>query len=74
MRTIKSNKDLPNKAAFMRQARCIEITTVMREYFNTYDITQCLKLLKLIKADIKICDYLDRGSKNIEKQNFKTLN
>lgn len=61
------SKDVPNKATFMRQARCLEISTVIREYFNTYDITQCLKLLKIIKADIKICDYLDRSSKSLEK-------
>lgn len=42
-----------DREMFLRHARCIEITTVLAKYFRDYDITNCIKLLQLIKADIK---------------------
>ena len=42
-----------DREMFLRHARCNEITTVLNKYFKDYDITSCMKLLQLIKADIK---------------------
>lgn len=53
-------KHLEDKAMFFNHARSQEITLVLNNYFKTYDIQPCLKLLKLIKADLKVCEMIDR--------------
>ena len=52
-------KDVEDKAMFFNHARCLEIMSVLNNYFKTFDIQPCLKLLKLIKADVKVCEYLE---------------
>lgn len=47
------SKKVNNKQMFLRHARCNEITNILNNYFKTYDLTNCLKLLKVIKTDIK---------------------
>lgn len=47
------SEDVEDKEMFLRHARCGEITTVLNKYFKDYDITNCIKLMQLIKADIK---------------------
>lgn len=47
------SKKLVEKQKFLKQARAQEITLVLDNYFKTYNITNALKLLRLIKADIK---------------------
>lgn len=47
------SKKVNNKQMFLRHVRCDEITKVLSNYFSTYDLTSCIKLLKLIKADLK---------------------
>ena len=47
------SKKVENKQMFLRHARCNEITKILNNYFVTYDLTNCLKLLKIIKADLK---------------------
>lgn len=47
-----------NYQMFLRHARAQEITTVLNNYYKTYDITNCLKLLKLIKIDLKCLEYI----------------
>ena len=37
---------------FLRHARAEEISKVLTIYFQNYDLTNCIKLLHLIKADI----------------------
>lgn len=46
-------KNVSNRQLFLRHSRAEEITLVLSNYFKTYDITNCIKLLKLIKCDIK---------------------
>lgn len=46
-------RNVENKQLFLRHARAEEIALVLSNYFKTYDITNCIKLLKLIKCDIK---------------------
>jgi hypothetical protein len=53
-------KNLEDKAMFFKHARSDEITKVINNYFKTFDIQPCLKLMQLIKADLKICEFLDK--------------
>lgn len=47
------SKQVNNKQMFLKHARCNEITFVLNNYFKTYDLTNCLRLLRMIKADLK---------------------
>lgn len=47
------SKQLENKQMFLKHARSSEITAVLNNYFKTYDLTNCLKLLRIIKVDLK---------------------
>lgn len=47
------SKHLENKQMFFRHARASEITAVLNNYYKTYDITNCIKLLRIIKTDLK---------------------
>lgn len=47
------SKNVDNRQMFLRHARFQEISKVLNIYANTYDITNCIKLLHLIKADLK---------------------
>ena len=51
-------KNVEDKAMFYKHARSQEVTLVLNNYFKTYDIQPCLRLLKLIKADLKVCEML----------------
>ena len=53
------SKNVDDKPMFFSHARSNEITLVLNNYFKTYDIQPCLKLLKLIKADLKVCELID---------------
>lgn len=52
-------KNVDDKAMFFNHARCVEILSVLNTYYKTFDIQPCLKLLKLIKADLKVCEYIN---------------
>lgn len=43
---------LDDKQLFYKHSRAEEITKVLTLYYQNYDLTNCLKLLRLIKADI----------------------
>ena len=47
------SKNVENKQMFLRHARAEDITKILNIYFNTYDLTNCIKLLRIIKADLK---------------------
>lgn len=42
-----------DRQMFLRHSRCNEITLVLNNYFKTYDLTNCIKLIRIIKADLK---------------------
>ncbi len=44
---------LENRQMFIKHSRLNEITKVLNIYANTYDLTNCIKLLRVIKADLK---------------------
>ena len=46
-------KKLDDNKMFLKHSRADEITTVLNNYYNTYDLIPCLKMLKLIKSDLK---------------------
>ena len=46
------SKKVEDRQLFYKHSRSEEITKVLNIYFQTYDLTNCLRLLKLIKADI----------------------
>lgn len=48
-----SEKDVIDREMFLRHARVSEISKVLFNYYQTYDLKPCIKLLKLFKADIK---------------------
>ena len=47
------SKNAENKQLFLRHSRANEVTKVLSYYFKDYDLTNCIKLIRLIKADIK---------------------
>lgn len=49
-------KNVDNMIMFYQHSRAEEITKVLNNYFKTFDLTNCIKLMKIIKADIKVCE------------------
>lgn len=47
------SKQVEDKVMFFRHIRANEITKVLTLYFTDYNIENCVKLLRLIKADLK---------------------
>ena len=47
-----SNK-VNDKQLFLKHSRADEISKVLTKYFIDYDLTTCIKLFRLIKADLK---------------------
>lgn len=45
-----------DKSMFLKHVRATEITQVLDIYFKTFNINPALKLLNLIKADIKVLE------------------
>lgn len=54
------SKKVENKQMFLRHARCNEITAVLNNYFKTYDLTNCIKMLRVIKADLKALESITK--------------
>ena len=51
------SRNVENRVMFLRSSRAPQISLVLNNYFKTYDITTAQKLLKIIKADLKVCEY-----------------
>lgn len=49
-----------DKELFLKHSRAEEISRVLNNYFKTYDLTLCITLLKLIKADLKALESLNK--------------
>lgn len=52
------NKKLVNNTTFLKEARAEEITRVLNEYFKEEKLDDCLSLLKLVKTDLLVLEYL----------------
>ena len=55
--TLFGNK-LANPTTFFREIRAEEITRVLNTYFKTGDATECIAMLRIIKADLLVLEYL----------------
>lgn len=47
------SKDAEDRQMFLRHSRADEITKVLSGYFRDFDLTRCIKLIQLMKIDIK---------------------
>lgn len=47
------SKKLEDKEMFLRHARVADITRVLTSYFRDFDLSYCIKLMQILKADIK---------------------
>lgn len=54
------SKSLEDKQLFYSHTRADEITRVLNNYYTAYDISSCVKLLRLIKADLKALEEISR--------------
>ena len=45
-------KKVNDKNLFLRHSRAPEICNVLAKYYQNYDVSNCFKLMRLIKADI----------------------
>ena len=52
------SKQADNVEMFLKNARLSEISYVLLNYAKTYDLTPCLKVLRLVKADLKALETL----------------
>lgn len=53
------NKQVENTTLFLNHVRLSEILLCMYNYSKTKDIIPCQKLLHIIKADIKVLEYIN---------------
>jgi len=58
-------KKLTNADAFFREVRAEEITRVLNNFFNTGSYDACVALLRLIKADLVVLEYI-RGRRELQ--------
>lgn len=49
-----------NRQLFLKHSRIDEITSVLKNYSNNFDITPCVDLLNLVRADLKALESLER--------------
>ena len=47
------SKNVEDREMFLRHSRALEISKVLSNYFINYDSKPCIKLIQLIKADLK---------------------
>lgn len=53
LQVILYSKHVNDVEMFFKHSRVEEVTRVLNNYYKTYDITNSLKVLRLIKADLK---------------------
>lgn len=53
------SKHVDNKSQFFSHLRATEIIKVLDNYYKTFDLTNCLNLLKLIKADLCVLENIN---------------
>lgn len=56
--TLYSRKLETNKEIFKREVRAEEITRVLNDYYSTGMLDQCLALIKLLKTDLLVLEYI----------------
>lgn len=56
--TLYGKKLQTNKEIFQREVRAEEITRVLNNYYSTGELDQCIALIKLLKADLLVLEYI----------------
>lgn len=51
---------LEDTSMFLRHTRFEEITQSLLNYSETYDLVPCIKVLQIIKADLKAFEYINK--------------
>ena len=54
-------KDVEDSKMFMAHTRVQEINEVLLNYSKTYDLVPCIKVLQVIKADLKAFEYITKN-------------
>lgn len=54
------SKTASDKKLFLKHSRATDISTVLDLYFKEYDLTNCMRLMQLIKADLKALESIYR--------------
>lgn len=60
-----SNKLDSNKEIFQREIRAEEITRVLNSYYATGALDQCLAMIKLLKTDLLVLEYISGRRESI---------
>lgn len=47
------SENAENRQMFLKHARAADIAKVLTIYFNNYDLTNCINILRVLKADLK---------------------
>ena len=55
------SKNVENKQMFLSHARADDISKVLYSYFKTYNLQNCIDLLRIIKADLKAIEYISKN-------------
>lgn len=53
-------RTVQNKEMFLRHMRFQDICATLLNYSKTYDLVPCIKLLQIIKADLKAFEYFNK--------------
>lgn len=51
-------REVDDREMFLRNVRAKEITAVLNNYLKTFDTVPCVKLIRLIKCDVKAIEYI----------------
>ena len=54
-------KEVDDSKMFMSHTRVQEINEVLLNYSKTYDLVPCIKVLQVIKADLKAFEYINKN-------------
>ena len=54
------SNSVEDKQLFLKHSRADEISKVLTNYFTTYDLTFCVAILRLVRADLKAFESLNK--------------
>ena len=55
---------MSDETMFLKHTRFEEITQALLNYSKTYDLVPCIKVLQIIKADLKAFEYINNSYEN----------
>lgn len=54
------NKTVENSRMFLQHVRFSEIQNALLNYSNTFDLIPCIKVLQIVKADLKAFEFINK--------------